>query len=151
LFDEGVSTAKNKQRVGTVVTHELAHQWFGDLVSPKWWDDIWLNEGWATYYEYHALATVETDWQIDQQFIQEEMHASLRADGLENAHPLIDNVENPNSYNPVFDGLAYTKGIAKMFFLIKKYTNKYKVTSEHKPRVSAKITKFFIINVTIGI
>jgi aminopeptidase N len=58
LFEDGVSTSANRQRVETVVSHELAHQWFGNLVTLKWWDTIWMSEGFATYFEYHALAEV---------------------------------------------------------------------------------------------
>ncbi|KAF4513914.1 UNVERIFIED_CONTAM: hypothetical protein B566_EDAN017737, partial [Ephemera danica] len=110
LFEEGVSTNWDRQLVEQVVTHELAHQWFGNLVTPVWWDLIWLNEGFATYFEYHALAQIRTNWQLERQFILEETHPVMQSDALATSHAmLVPDVVTPADANGVFNSIAYNK------------------------------------------
>ncbi|KAF4524596.1 hypothetical protein B566_EDAN008551, partial [Ephemera danica] len=110
LFDEGVSTTNDRQRIEAVVTHELAHQWFGNIATCEWWSHIWLNEGFATYFEYHALATIQDTWQLEQQFVYQEMHSVLLTDALNSTHPMNAVVDSPASSSAAFDNIAYNKG-----------------------------------------
>ncbi|KAL5020481.1 hypothetical protein ScPMuIL_003373, partial [Solemya velum] len=114
LYDPGESSEGDRQRVAVVITHELAHQastvWFGDLVTPSWWDDIWLNEGFATYMEYFGTVQVEPDWKMFEQFVNREIHSSFDFDGLISSHPLFVPVADPAEINEVFDSISYAKG-----------------------------------------
>lgn len=74
LYEEGVSASTDKVHVATVVAHEIAHQWFGNLVTPSWWRDLWLNEGFATYVEYVAVDAVSVDITIDLIKYSEHIH-----------------------------------------------------------------------------
>ncbi|GMP84063.1 hypothetical protein CsSME_00037741 [Camellia sinensis var. sinensis] len=87
LYDDKHSAAANKQRVATVVAHELAHQWFGNLVTMEWWTHLWLNEGFATWVSYLATDSLFPEWKIWTQFLDESAEG-LRLDGLAESHPI---------------------------------------------------------------
>ncbi|KAG0728778.1 Endoplasmic reticulum aminopeptidase 1 [Chionoecetes opilio] len=109
LYDPTVSAAANKQRVATVVAHELAHQWFGNLVTPAWWTDLWLNEGFATFMEYVGTHHAEPGWQIPQ-FLLIDLHQVFRLDCLESSHPISIPVGHPDEIKEIFDTISYSKG-----------------------------------------
>ncbi|KAH8024438.1 hypothetical protein HPB51_022947 [Rhipicephalus microplus] len=110
LFNPNESSAGNKQRVAVVVSHELAHQWFGNLVTMEWWDDLWLNEGFATYVEYLGVDFVHKDWEMAQQFIAEELQPVMELDSLKSSHPVSVPVYNPDEIIENFDKISYGKG-----------------------------------------
>nr|WBG54457.1 aminopeptidase N-like protein [Austinograea rodriguezensis] len=110
LYDPMVSAAANKQRVTTVVAHELAHQWFGNLVTPEWWTDLWLNEGFASYMEYLGASHAEPGWQMMEQFVILDLHKVLKLDCLESSHPISIPVGHPDEINEIFDTISYSKG-----------------------------------------
>ncbi|KAB2619252.1 aminopeptidase M1-like [Pyrus ussuriensis x Pyrus communis] len=86
LFDEHNSSAANKQMVATVVAHELAHQWFGNLVTMEWWTDLWLNEAFASWVSYLDIDILFPEWKIWTQFLRIEVSGGLKLDGLEESH-----------------------------------------------------------------
>ncbi|XP_031788192.1 aminopeptidase Ey isoform X1 [Nasonia vitripennis] len=110
LYQEGVSTSNNKQRVATVVSHELAHQWFGNLVTPSWWTDLWLNEGFASYVENIGINAVEPSWKALEQFVVHELQNVFGLDALESSHPISIAVGHPDEINEIFDRISYAKG-----------------------------------------
>ncbi|XLT29712.1 hypothetical protein HN873_061004 [Arachis hypogaea] len=103
------SAAVNKQRVATVVGHELAHQWFGNLVTMEWWTDLWLNEGFATWVSYLATDSLFPDWKIWSQFVNESTEG-LRLDGLAESHPIEVEVNHAGEIDEIFDSISYRKG-----------------------------------------
>ncbi|XP_033167366.1 aminopeptidase N isoform X1 [Drosophila mauritiana] len=110
LYDPGVATANNKQRVASVVGHELAHQWFGNLVTPSWWSDIWLNEGFASYMEYLTADAVAPEWKQLDQFVVNELQAVFQLDALSTSHKISHEVFNPQEISEIFDRISYAKG-----------------------------------------
>eukprot|EP00249_Psilotum_nudum_P022536 c28554_g1_i1 orf=366-3035(+) len=109
LYDENNSSAVNKQRVAIVVAHELAHQWFGNLVTMEWWTHLWLNEGFATWVSYLAVDYLFPDWNIWTQFIDETRDA-FRLDGLVESHPIEVEVHHHQQIDEIFDAISYKKG-----------------------------------------
>ncbi|XP_042002862.1 aminopeptidase M1-like isoform X1 [Salvia splendens] len=109
LYDEKHSAAANKQRVATVVAHELAHQWFGNLVTMEWWTHLWLNEGFATWVSYLAADSLFPEWKIWTQFL-DECTEGLRLDGLAESHPIEVDINHASEIDEIFDAISYRKG-----------------------------------------
>ncbi|OMO66979.1 Peptidase M1, alanine aminopeptidase/leukotriene A4 hydrolase [Corchorus capsularis] len=110
LYDDQHSAAANKQRVATVVAHELAHQWFGNLVTMEWWTDLWLNEGFATWVSYLANDKLFPEWKVWTQFLDHECSEGLRLDGLAESHPIEVEVNHASEIQEIFDTISYRKG-----------------------------------------
>ncbi|KAL3013375.1 hypothetical protein AAZX31_06G049800 [Glycine max] len=109
LYDDQHSAAANKQRVATVVAHELAHQWFGNLVTMEWWTHVWLNEGFATWVSYLATDNCFPEWKIWSQFLHESTEG-LRLDGLAESHPIEVEINHACEIDEIFDAISYKKG-----------------------------------------
>ncbi|XP_023811250.1 aminopeptidase N [Oryzias latipes] len=113
LYQEGVSSLLHKEKVATVIAHELAHHWFGNLVTMSWWNDVWLNEGFATYSSYFAVDHVEPDFKIKDILIMRDLHEALKEDALITSRPLAvlpDDVQTPSEIKEMFDTVSYSKG-----------------------------------------
>ncbi|CAI0401332.1 unnamed protein product [Linum tenue] len=109
LYDDKHSAAANKQRVATVVAHELAHQWFGNLVTMEWWTHLWLNEGFATWVSYLATDSLFPEWKIWTQFLDETVEG-LKLDGLAESHPIEVEINHASEIDEIFDAISYRKG-----------------------------------------
>ncbi|CAI9093746.1 OLC1v1029307C1 [Oldenlandia corymbosa var. corymbosa] len=109
LYDEEHSAAAEKQTIATVLAHELAHQWFGNLVTMEWWTDLWLNEGFASWISYLAVDSLFPDWQIWTQFLDESSEG-LCLDGLLESHPIEVDINHAAEINEIFDAISSRKG-----------------------------------------
>lgn len=110
LVDPKNSSAAAKQRVAEVIDHELAHQWFGNLVTMRWWTDLWLNEGFASYMGPKAVDDQFPEWKIWDQFIVADYLHALHDDALKNTHPIEIPVQDPSEIREIFDPITYSKG-----------------------------------------
>ncbi|XP_010225771.1 PREDICTED: glutamyl aminopeptidase [Tinamus guttatus] len=110
LYDPDESASSNKQRVAAVIAHELVHQWFGNIVTMDWWDDLWLNEGFASYFEYLGVNEAEPDWQMLDQVLIDDVLPVMKDDSLLSSHPIVVDVSSPAEITSVFDGISYSKG-----------------------------------------
>lgn len=110
LVDEEHSSTANKQWVALVIAHELAHQWFGNLVTMEWWTHLWLNEGFASFIEYLAVDHIFPDWHIWTQFVAMDHTQALELDSLKHTHPIEVPVGHPDEINEIFDAVSYSKG-----------------------------------------
>jgi puromycin-sensitive aminopeptidase len=109
LVDPATASLPVKKRIAEVVTHELAHQWFGNWVTMRWWDDLWLNESFATWMAYKIVAGWKPEWRIWLDFDQGKS-AALGLDALRSTHPIHAEVRNPEDMGEAFDLITYEKG-----------------------------------------
>ncbi|OUM59579.1 hypothetical protein PIROE2DRAFT_46932, partial [Piromyces sp. E2] len=110
LYDEEKSSLASKENVCTTVAHELAHQWFGNLVTIEWWSDLWLNEGFATFAGTLATDYLYPEWNIFTNFIVDELQSALNLDGLRSSHPVKVEINKINEIDQIFDQISYEKG-----------------------------------------
>lgn len=110
LYDPNNSAAQAKQRILEVVAHEMAHMWFGDLVTMEWWDDLWLNESFASWMGDKTVDYLYPEWEMWTQFVSHDTNAALGLDGLRNSHSIEAQVDDPAEIRELFDAISYSKG-----------------------------------------
>ena len=110
LYDPENSAPQAKQRIMEVVAHEMAHMWFGDLVTMEWWDDLWLNESFASWMGDKTVDHLYPEWEMWTQFVSHDANAALGLDGLRNSHPIEAQVDDPAEIRELFDAISYSKG-----------------------------------------
>ena len=117
LVDPKNTSLGMKQYVANVVAHELTHQWFGNLVTMKWWNDLWLNESFASWMSYLAVDALFPEWQVWTQFVVDEQQPAFRLDSLEHTHPIEVTINHPDEIRTIFDGISYDKGASVLNML----------------------------------
>ena len=120
LFDPENSAAPTRQRIVEIIAHEMAHMWFGDLVTMDWWDDLWLNESFASWMGNKATDALYPEWSMWTQFLYQDVGEGLRIDALRNSHPIEANVKDPGEIREIFDAISYNKG-ASILWMLEQY------------------------------
>ena len=110
LYDPRTSSTKTKQYIAEVISHEIAHQWFGNLVTMKWWNDLWLNESFATFMATKFVDKFYPEWDLWNQFIEDAMNTAMGLDSLKTTHPIDVKVDKPSEIREIFDAISYDKG-----------------------------------------
>ena len=151
LFDPKRSTVSDKQRIYTVVAHEVAHQWFGNIVTMRWWDDLWLNEGFASWMEGKATDDLAPEWKLKQTLVATEREQALRLDATAATHPIIRKIETVDEISEAFDTITYQKGQAVITMLesvvgpdkfrdgVRSYMKRYQYANTETPQLWAEI------------
>lgn len=117
LYNPDTSDPEYKQKVAYVVAHEIAHQWFGNLVTMQWWDELWLNEGFATWVGYAAVDYLFPEWDMFSAFASSSLQTALKLDGLRNSHPIKVPVVSALEIDQLFDQISYLKGASTILML----------------------------------
>ncbi|MBB1559996.1 M1 family metallopeptidase [Candidatus Saccharibacteria bacterium] len=111
LADPKLTPESSKRFIATVIAHELSHQWFGNLVTMQWWNDLWLNESFANMMEYVAVDALHPEWRMWEEFATSEVTAALRRDSLDGVQPVQADVNHPDEISTLFDpAIVYAKG-----------------------------------------
>ncbi len=110
LVDPENSSTLTKQIVAAIISHEMAHMWFGDLVTMAWWNDLWLNESFASWMGDKAVDSLFPEWEMWTQFLTADTNTALSLDGLKSSHPIEQEVNNPAEIGELFDAISYSKG-----------------------------------------
>lgn len=122
LVDPKSTSIESKQLVAMVIAHEISHMWFGDLVTMKWWNDIWLNESFANLMEYFAVDALYPEWQVWEHFVMQETGSAKRRDSLPDVQPIQAEVRHPDEIGALFDpSIVYAKGgsvLRMLYFFI---------------------------------
>ncbi|KAI9290715.1 aminopeptidase-like protein, partial [Neoconidiobolus thromboides FSU 785] len=118
LYEEGISSFDRCQKIANIVAHELAHQWFGNLVALEWWSQLWLKEGFATYIASYAVDKLFPEWDAWTDFVMDDYQRALKLDSLKSSHPIQVPVNDPKQIGQIFDAISYSKGasILRMLF-----------------------------------
>ena len=109
LNDPSITTESERQAIFSVEAHEMAHQWFGDLVTMAWWDDLWLNEGFASWMENRTTEHFHPDWGADVDHVASR-EAAMSLDSFTTTHPIVQQVRTVEQANQAFDTITYQKG-----------------------------------------
>jgi aminopeptidase N/puromycin-sensitive aminopeptidase len=116
LIDEKQGSVGLKKEIASVISHEMAHQWFGDLVTMKWWDDVWLNEGFATWMSSKPIEAWRPEWNFNLDDVS-ETGGTLNVDSLANTRPIHQSADTPGEIQELFDGIAYGKAASVLRML----------------------------------
>jgi aminopeptidase N len=136
LYNSETDTAANLQRVATVVSHELAHQWTGDLVTTAWWSNLWLNEGFADFFETESINAIYPGWNLRDQFLVDDQQRAFYVDALLTTHPIIMNdTVTPDDINELFDTITYSKG-GSILRMIQDYLGEQTFQSAYQTYIS---------------
>ena len=110
LYDPKTSSTRTKQFIAEVISHEIAHMWFGNLVTMKWWNDLWLNESFATFMATKFVDKFYPEWDLWNQFVEDAMNTAMGLDSLKTTHPIDVTVNSPAEVREIFDAISYDKG-----------------------------------------
>ena len=110
LYDPKTSSTRTKQYIAEVISHEIAHQWFGNLVTMEWWNDLWLNESFATFMATKIVDKFYPEWDYWDQFLDDAMSTAMSLDSLKSSHPIDVEVNHPSEIRSIFDSISYDKG-----------------------------------------